>query len=165
MEAIGGSIDRDSIQKIYPKTDFRFIYYEDAFGGQPDLQKCMQWALSHDVDPAMVLMDWGGAVRGSVTGATFEDDAGEVAWCVDETQLEVIVPMSQIPTIDNSAGYDLGQGMATTWRRLDPYLSDYNVPATPWYAIMDGANMEYLFNSGKDPHWWFEDKLFEIIYK
>lgn len=165
QEQIGGTITTESTRTVYPKTDFRIILFEDAYGNQPTVQTCMQYAQSHNIDPAMVLLDWGGPLRGTLQGAAFAGEDPEVGWCVEEVAFEGTVSVPTAPPITPMPWGGLGQGMATTWTHLNPYVSSYSGQATPWYAILDGDNMEYRWNSFKEPFGWFNDKLFSIIYE
>ena len=166
---IGGTITSSSIQTLFPNTDFHIVLFENASGDQPTATTCKQYAASHNIDPSMVLLDWGGALRGKLTDVTFTSDYGDGddGWCMEEMEFEGAMGIP-IPLV-NPVGYSIeGKGMATTWTYVNPYIAadaqGYVQTFTPWFAIFDAENMEYRWSSFKEPNVSFTEPLSALIY-
>ncbi len=130
--------------------DLQVILFEDAYTNMPTEQYCLQYANSHNLDPAILLMDTGAELRGRIEDAVLRDDLTDETWCLEELEFSGSSKV-QIP-LANPLGYAMeAEGLGTTWSHINPYLQANSQGMiesfTPWYAVLDSRNMEYLWSS------------------
>ena len=163
-----GKIDQDSIQSLFPQTDYKVVLFENLYGDQPTLQTCKQYAASHNLDESMLFLDWGGNFKASLKDVAFtsESGAGDESWCVDGYDISGGMEAS-IPLVA-PVGYAMAaDGMATTWTYLNPYLAanaqGYIETFTPWQGILRGSNLEYIWSSFYQKDVFFVDPLYALL--
>ena len=60
--------------------------------------------------------------------------------------------------------YDNGGSWATSFQNIFPYLSPDGAFYLPWDAVLDGANMEYVYSSSIGPHSSAQAAVVELMY-
>ena len=150
---MGGTINNANMP---PEYDMWVILSENQYREKPSEAYCKQYAASHNVDPERMLLDY--------------SDAG--------------VP---IPIQDPPGMYSITQNaMATTYTNIDPYYAVTYVCAqtgapcstdadcsggdfcgivssfSPWHAVLDGTNFQYIWSSFYDDTKWAGDYVNEL---
>ena len=150
---MGGEISNANMPE---DTDMWIVLAENAQYNKPSEAYCKQYAASHNVDPERVLLDY--------------SDAG------------VAVPIQDPP-----GQYSINvNAMATTYENIDPYYAVSWICAgtgapcasdadcgggdfcgivssfSPWHAVLDGTNFQYIWSSFYDDTKWAGDYVNEL---
>ena len=116
---VGGYIDRDAITDAVPGLDMLLVLSENVQGDAPDLDFCMAYAESHDIDPAMVVMDYS----------------------PDYVRVDMIAPLGETHGFKAMATTWSHINPYFTEEETGALVSSY-----PWYAYLRGSNMEYYWS-------------------
>lgn len=122
-KARGGLLSRESVAEKTPGLDMLIVLSEDPDGDPPTPAYCLEYATSHDVDPAMVLLD--------------HDTAGAVVSLVD--------PPGEPWTFE---GLAQTWSHINPYLGLEP--EGGVVTVFPWNALLDGSNMSYYWSDSLD---------------
>ena len=150
---MGGEINTASMPD---GVDMWIILSENAQSNKPTQSYCSQYAAQHDVNPERLLLDW--------------SDSG------------VSIPLQDPPGM-----YSINaNAMATTYQNVDPYFaltwicagsgagcaSDADCNAgdqcgiiqsfSPWHAVLDGKNFQYIWSSFYDDTKWAGDYVNQL---
>ena len=150
---MGGTINNANMPE---DTDMWVVLAENVQSNKPSEAYCKQYAASHNVDPERMLLDW--------------SDAG--------------VP---VPIQDPPGQYSINvNAMATTYQNIDPYYaitwicagtgapcgSDADCNSgdfcgivssfSPWHAVLDGSNFQYIWSSFYDDTKWAGDYVNQL---
>jgi hypothetical protein len=116
---IGGYIDREKITAAVPGLDMLVVLSENVEGGEPTLEFCMDYATSHDIDPAMVVMDYS----------------------PEYVRVDMIAPLGETHGFKAMATTWTHINPYFTEEETGALMSSY-----PWYAYLRGSNMEYFWS-------------------
>ena len=136
--------------------DLWIVLSENVQSNKPSQAYCQQYAAQHNVDPERVLLDW--------------------------SDSDVAIPIQDPPgtyTIPVNA-------MGTTYQKIDPYYAitwicagsgapcqSHNDCSTgdqcgivssfsPWHAVLDGRNFQYIWSSFYDDTKWAGDYVNQL---
>jgi len=114
----GGYLTREKIDQRFPGLSTYIVLGEDNHSGKPTQQYCANYAEELGIDPAMILID--------------HDNAGV-----------------EIPYYDPPGGWLAVTSFATTFEHINPYLTESTGGPSlgiPFFMVLRGANMEYVYN-------------------
>ena len=116
-------------------VDMWVVLSEDQYGQKPSMPYCMQYAQSHGVDPAKVVLDW--------------------------TDASVSIPLTDPEgyALDVNALGNVWQRIDPYLRAT----SDGGIQLfSPWHAVLRGKNMEYVWSSYYEDSWVL-DEVYTIL--